>query len=298
MAASPLSNMQIEKLFPPSKALLAAEAPPRPPVAEKRLFIIDDEGGHLPQPLAQGPFDSLHGGAIGGLLANRAEALAAEQGLGMPIAAHIQFLRPIKAEHRLTVVAEVAVPGRRLSLVDAFIEAGDGLRAEGRFTFARDLPAAVTVEQGPAPVLTHPDHLPEIEPPLAPPTPWFKDALEWRSDGSTVWMRPRIALGPDHHILPRLIATADWAAGISRPDGWSRPRVAGFPNPALTLNLWRRPVGDWIGLTPSSRWNPGGFGLAQGTLSDEAGDLGHALLPVVLIPFPERNAGQKSAPTA
>lgn len=298
MAVSPFSDVTLEKLFPPSRAVLASEAPARPLVAEKRLFVADEDGGLLPQPLAQGPFDSLHGGAIGGLLANRAEALAAEQGLGTPIAAHIQFLRPIKAEHRLTVVAEVAVPGRRLNLVDAFIEAGDGLRAEGRFTFARDLPTAVPVELDGGPRLTHPDHLPEIMPPLMPTAPWFKDALEWRSDGATVWMRPKIELGPDHHILPRVIATADWAAGISRPDGWSRPQVAGFPNPALTVNLWRRPIGAWIGLTPSSRWNQGGFGLAQGVLSDEAGDLGHALLPIVLIPHPERHAGQKSAPTA
>ncbi|PWR21934.1 thioesterase family protein [Zavarzinia compransoris] len=295
MSASPFHDLKLEKLFPPSKALLVEAAPPRPAVEERRLFIVDEDGGHRPQPLAQGPFDSLHGGVIGGLLANKAEALAAEHGLGTPIAAHIQFLRPIKAEHRLTATAEIAVPGRRLNLVDAFIEADDGLRAEARFTFARDLPAPVPVEQAPAPALIHPDHLPEIVPPLMPPDPWFKDALEWRSDGTTVWMRPRVELGPPGHILPRIIATADWAAGISRPDGWSRPKVMGFPNSAITINLWRRPVGEWIGLTPSSRWNAGGFGLAQGAISDEAGDLGHAVLPVILLPFPER---QKSAPTA
>lgn len=287
-----LTDVKVERLFPPQTEAVveqvAAETAPEPAPAEG-LFARDGED-YLPLPLAHGPFDALHGGAIGGLLANAAEALAAREDMGTPIAAHIQFLRPLKSDHRLTVFAEVAQPGRRLNLIDAFIEVDGALRAEGRFTFARDIDIPGLAETPTAP-LHDPLSFPVIEPPHRPGRTWFKDALEWReAPGGTVWIRGLTELGPEAHALPRVIAAADWSAGISRPDGWDRPRAAAFPNPALTVNLWRRPIGDWVGLTPKSRWSRAGFGMAEALLSDSHGEIGATSMPVILLPFPEKTA--------
>lgn len=285
------AGVRVEVLFPPKaeEPTMPAEfAPPSvPPTESKAALFLREGDDYLPQPLAQGPFDALHGGAIGGLLANAAEALALGEGMGTPIGAHIQFLRPLKAEHRLTVFAEIAQPGRRLNLVDAFIEVDGALRAEGRFTFARDVDIPGLAEL-PEEAQHEPLAFPVIEPPHQPPRTWFKHALEWRADEATgtVWIRGLVELGPPEHALPRVIAAADWAAGISRPDGWSTPKAAAFPNSALTLNLWRRPVGDWIGLTPRSRWSRSGFGMAEALLSDSHGEIGTATMPVILIPRP------------
>lgn len=278
-------SFPVEKLFPPPAPIPVETTTALP---DDRLFIEED-GAFRPLPLANGPFDTLHGGAIGGLMANAAEALAAERDLGTPIAAHIQFLRPLKSEHRLLVTAEVAQPGRRLTLVDAFIEADDGLRAEARFTFARDAEAIRGLTPLPDGAVHDPETLVDMEAPHRPPGRWFKDALDWRpAPDGTMWMRGRVPLGLDAHVLPRVIAAADWSAGIGRPDGWDRPRAAGFPNPALTVNLWRKPIGDWIGLKPISHWNAAGFGMAQATLLDTHGEIGSAVMPVILVPFPPR----------
>ncbi|MDD3446828.1 MAG: thioesterase family protein, partial [Zavarzinia sp.] len=179
-------SVPIERLFPPPAPVLVE--PPPAPADDTRLFVPDD-GFLRPRPLAHGPFDALHGGAIGGLLANAAEALAAEHALGTPIGAHIQFLRPLKPDHRLSVTAEIAQPGRRLTLVDAFIEADDGLRAEARFTFARDVAPIAGLSPLPEAPLHDPASLAPMEAPHRPPRVWFKDALDWHpAPDGTMWM--------------------------------------------------------------------------------------------------------------
>lgn len=280
----PAFDFKVERLFPHAPVVPVEEVEV-PVILSRNGLFVETPDGFDAQPMASGPFGNLHGGAIGSLLANRAEALAAERGLGLPIAAHIQFLRPLK-HGRLTAFAEIAQPGRRLALVDAFIEGEGGLRAQGRFTFVKDqtiqgLPAL------PQAAVHDPESLPEIHPTHRPDQDWFKDALVWRSGGDgIIWMRPAVSIGEDAHVMPGVIATADWATGLARPDGWHTPKAAAFPNPALTINLWRRPEGAWIGIRPVSRWNPNGFGMSEGTLYDMRGEIGTTSQPVVLLPPP------------
>lgn len=282
-ASPPSLDFRIERLFPPAAEPAIPAEPEIKPLSDNGIFTQTEDGFET-KPAANGPFGNLHGGAIGGLLANRAEALALAKGLGTPIGAHIQFLRPL-SQGLLTAFAEVAQPGRRLTLVDAFIEFDGGLRAEGRFTFARDLEIP-GLPPLPEAELFAPEALPEIAPVHRPPQPWFKDALEWRSGGDgIVWMRPMVPLGEAEHVMPHVIAVADWASGIARPDGWHTPKAAAFPNPSLTIQLWRRPVGDWIGMKPVSRWNPMGFGMSEGTLYDMKGEIGTTCQPVILLPL-------------
>ncbi|MFA5119673.1 thioesterase family protein [Zavarzinia sp.] len=280
------TGLNVDRLFPTPAAEPATEEAAVPASLRRGLFL-DDGQGLVPEDLAHGPFDALHGGAIGGLLAIEAESLGREQKLGTPIGAHIQFLRPLKAEHRLTVYAEVAQPGRRLNLVDAFAEVDGALRVEARFTFARDQ-AIPGLALPPDEAIVDPERFEAVEAPHRPGRTWFKDALDWHpAPDGTMWVRARVPLAPDEDfVLPRVFAAADWAAGVGRPDGWAAPKAMAFPNPSLTVNLWRRPVGAWIGMKPKARWGASGFGMAEALLSDTRGEIGTASMPVILLPFP------------
>jgi Thioesterase-like superfamily len=48
-----------------------------------------------------------------------------------------------------------------------------------------------------------------------------------------------------------------------------------FVSTDLTVNLARRPIGDWIGLAVRSTLGTTGIGIASGILHDAAGGLGH-----------------------
>ena len=59
------------------------------------------------------------------------------------------------------------------------------------------------------------------------------------------------------------------------------------PNPNLTLQLFRRPRGNWIGVRAEARWTPStGVGAGGGTLVDVEGEIGRVSMSIVLVPFP------------
>jgi hypothetical protein len=72
--------------------------------------------------------------------------------------------------------------------------------------------------------------------------------------------------------------------GISRP---FRDVVAD-PTPNLTVQLFRQPRGEWLGIRAQTRWQPAaGLGLGSGTLLDSRGGIGRVSMSVVLVPFPK-----------
>lgn len=61
------------------------------------------------------------------------------------------------------------------------------------------------------------------------------------------------------------------------------------PNPNLTVQLFRRPGGPWIGVRARANWRPeGGIGAGSGVLLDINGEIGQVSMSVILAPFPRQ----------
>ena len=84
--------------------------------------------------------------------------------------------------------------------------------------------------------------------------------------------------------LSSVLGPADWTHGITRPF----QNVVADPNPNLTVQLFRQPLGEWVGIRAQTRWQPAtGVGIGSGTLLDVRGEIGRVSMSVVLVPFPK-----------
>jgi len=92
---------------------------------------------------------------------------------------------------------------------------------------------------------------------------------------SAVWFRFRHPLVDGHTPSPyqRVAVAADSGNGISAILDLS---THVFVNSDLTINLLRRPVGEWICLDARTHLSSHGGGLAESALYDEAGLIGRA----------------------
>jgi hypothetical protein len=63
-------------------------------------------------------------------------------------------------------------------------------------------------------------------------------------------------------------------------------KIVADPNPNLTVQLFRQPRGEWVGIRAQTRWRPSaGLGVGSGTLLDIHGEIGRVAMSVVLVPF-------------
>ncbi|MEH2553827.1 hypothetical protein V1286_001356 [Bradyrhizobium algeriense] len=114
--------------------------------------------------------------------------------------------------------------------------------------------------------------------------PWFMDAMEARAGDGIAWFRLKHQIIDGAGPLSSVLGPADWTHGIARPF----QNVVADPNPNLTVQLLRRPAGEWVGIRAQSRWQPAsGLGIGSGTLLDLHGEIGHVSMSVVLVPFPK-----------
>lgn len=91
-----------------------------------------------------------------------------------------------------------------------------------------------------------------------------------------VWVRPRgvVVEGEPMSPLVRVFAVADVANGIGarlNPAEWT------FLNTDLTVDLYRVPAGEWIGLSVATSIGPDGIGMCSTVLHDEQGPIGRVL---------------------
>lgn len=91
-----------------------------------------------------------------------------------------------------------------------------------------------------------------------------------------VWVRSRSAVVEGEAVTPlvRVLSVADIANGIGAqldPTHWT------FLNTDLTVDLYRLPVSEWIGLSVATSIGPDGVGMCSTVLHDEQGALGRAL---------------------
>ncbi|MEC3957021.1 thioesterase family protein [Nocardia sp. CDC153] len=91
-----------------------------------------------------------------------------------------------------------------------------------------------------------------------------------------VWVRPLVDVVEGEHISPlvRVFSVADVANGVGAqldPSQWT------FLNTDLTIDLYRLPVGEWIGLAVETTIGPDGVGLCSTVLHDEQGPIGRGM---------------------
>ncbi len=274
------------------------------------IFLADGEG-FRPTEQARGPWDpsALHGGAPAALIAAAFERM--QPGAELPIARlSFEFLRPIPMAP-LRLSTSITRPGRRVQALAAELRAGD--ETVCRASALRILPAPADL---PEPVGTQ---LRAAEPPtIAPPDSgrdvrfaldgaaglsFAASAMEMRflqghplvaelpdadtrsrhtpTGSATVWMRLRHPLLPGEPPTPlaRLVASADFGNGVAAVVPFDRYL---FINADLTIELDRRPTGEWIALDARTLLHPDGIGWSVSVLHDEGGPVGRARQALVV----------------
>jgi Thioesterase-like superfamily len=233
--------------------------------------------------LALGPWyaGALHGGAPAALLVHAVTGAAPDQDLRL---ARItcEFVRPVLLGELSTRV-EVVRPGRRVTLLDAFMLDGDGVevaRARALLLLRSEVgepPHALPPFPGPEQGRPNDFHRAEGRRMFA------TDAMEIRFvEGSfrepgpaTAWFRLRHPVVADEPTSPlELVAAAgDFGNGISSVISWE-DHV--FINPDLTLYVERDPVDEWVALQAHTRILMGSVAVAESVLWDRRGRIGRA----------------------
>jgi hypothetical protein len=100
---------------------------------------------------------------------------------------------------------------------------------------------------------------------------------------AAVWMRLRHPLLPGEptSALARVPAAADFGNGVASVLPFD---AYVFINADLSIELDRRPEGEWIGLDSRTLLHPDGIGWAESVLHDERGPLGRARQTLVVQP--------------
>jgi acyl-coenzyme A thioesterase PaaI-like protein len=258
------------------------------------IFEASNTPNHWqPTALAAGPFAGLQGGAVASLLTAEVEALAGRRNWGTAISASAWFLRPTPlAELRteLSVVSE----GGRVSVIDntLFPANEDQPCATVRVTLSRERAVDIAGFADPAGMVVDPARFPARALKAAHGRPWFMDAMEARQGDGVAWFRMNHAVIDGAGPLASVLGPADWTHGIARPV----QNVVADPNPNLTVQLFRQPVGEWTGVRAEARWRPaGGLGAGGGILLDVLGEIGRVSMSVILVPFPKAETRAESA---
>ncbi len=246
------------------------------------LFTLLPDGGWAPDPLARGPFEGLQGGAVAALMCAAIEADS--EGFVASVTTHFLRAAPLAP---LMVTVKPLREGRRVSVIDATLSGAEGLLAVQRATLVREQDAGALPTPPKAPV--SPDEFPLQSRPSPHGLPWLMDAMEMRlSPSGVTWCRPRIPVvdraGPMASVLP----AADWAHGLAPPLGAAvRPQGVAIPNPDVTVHLFRRPAGAWIGVEPASAWSHAAIGAGWGALYDVGGLNGRVAMSIAVSAMKE-----------
>ncbi|HUR86785.1 MAG TPA: thioesterase family protein [Solirubrobacteraceae bacterium] len=251
--------------------------------AQPPALFVPDGSAFVADAVTRGPWDPamMHGGAPAALLARAIEAVSPGSEL-VVTRLTIEFLGPVPIGP-VSVDTSLAKPGKRFQIVDATLSADGRPVCLARAVRLRraDLPGAAA--SGAAPV----EPLPPPEAGAAA-TPlgqvvanmFYPDATEIVRVGGeagcghvAAWIRLRGELLPGEPPSPlaRTAAAADFTNGLSRIlpfEDWV------FVNTDLTIQLYRQPEGEWIGLDARTISEPTGVGLSTGVLHDLHGPFG------------------------
>lgn len=236
--------------------------------------------------LTRGPWDARHqhAGPPIAMVCRAIESLAREQGLGHIGRLTANLLRPLPiGDLQIEVTADYV--GRNAAHYAARLCA-DG-KELARFTALAQRESAVSL----------PDHLDGHPLPQAPRPPadspvdrmpfnpsliGYADLVENRIASGRLfrgrcaaWFRLQRPLveGEEPSGYQRVAVAADSGNGVSAVLDFKRYL---FVNADLTINLLRRPLGEWICVDARTLLAPNGCGLAESQLFDETGFIGRA----------------------
>ncbi|MEV6068871.1 thioesterase family protein [Nocardia sp. NPDC052001] len=225
-----------------------------------------------------------HGAPPSALLARAVERCAPREGMRVTRLT-MEILGPIPVAE-IDVRAWVERPGKRIELVAAELAAllPDGTRR----VVAKASAWRIATTDTASVALTADAPLPPI-PPSAQigwdiPAGWDVGyvrtvdirALPDSGGARHVWVRSHSAVVDGEPVTPlgTVFAVADLANGIGAQ---LDPAKYTFLNTDLTVDLFRLPVSEWIGLSVATSIGPDGVGMCSTVLHDEQGPIGRAL---------------------
>ncbi len=265
------------QLLPATGASTYRPAEGMPPA----LFLPDGTDGVVSTELTRGPWAHrvMHGGPICGALGRTVELGLGRQDLvctrftvdilsGIPV-------EPLRCSH------EVRKAGKRTALVDGFLEHEGRLVARATSQWLAPGPAD---QGGPIELPPVPGDRddPGAHPDMTYPRPGFNaDAIDLRVvEGSTeepgpgrIWIRLAHPLveGESTTTFQRLTTLCDLGAAV----GWEpSDSDAHYINTDVTLQLVRRPQGEWFFFESSVVHGADGVACCRSTISDVGGVLG------------------------
>jgi Thioesterase-like superfamily len=258
------------------------------------IFIPSEDGRFEPTEHARGPWDphALHGGAPAALIAGALERI--DPGSELPIARlEFEFLRPIPFAP-LELSTSIVRDGRRVQGLAAELRSGGEMICTAGALRVQAVPDGLPVPPAPSgrERLAQPESGEAVRFALGDPsvTSFASTGMEmrWLTDPWTlgpgkVWMRLRHPVLPEEPVTPLmcLTGTADFGNGVSAALAFENYL---FINADLSIHLWRRPQGEWIGLDARTLLHGGGTGTAESVLHDAAGPVGRASQTLVVQP--------------
>lgn len=263
-------------------------------------------GSYVATPATIGPWsaDAQHGGPPSALAARAIERHEpdARQRLAR---VSVDILRPVPVG-KLSIRTRTVRPGRRVTLVEAVLEADgqDVLQARG-WRIERPAGGVPEINEGgrPASLAAVGDGTPPDI--FGRQGHGYLTAIEWRfkadeygsvrqgpdgrleSQVRSAWTRPRIPLLADEEASPmcRTLLVADSGSGVSAALPVSDFT---FVNVDLTVISRRDPIGEWLLLESSTVIGPDGTGLASTRLSDQQGSFGRGIQTLIVAPISRR----------
>lgn len=265
----------------------------RPDDSHPAVFTAQGADAWLPSALSRGPWDprAQHGGAPCSLLAHVAERAA--PGPGWQLARlTVELVKPVPVAP-LTTRAQVQ-SSRATVRVGIDLLAGEVVVARAHALLLAKNPLALPTglpgwpQQQLRPLPGECSERVRI-PGLPDGVSFYGSAVESRvAEGDSAqpgpcsaWFRLAVPLvqGAANSPAMRAAAAADFGNGLS----WVLPAERFlFTNADMSLNLFRAPEGEWIGLRSTTEAHGDGAGLAVSHLYDERGPVGIATQTLVL----------------
>jgi len=245
-----------------------------------------DSGAFRSSPLTRGPWDPAHqhAGPPVALVCRAIERAASEYGLTHLARLTANLLRPVPIGDLDVEVAPDYV-GRNAAHFSARLRSGG--KEVARFTALAQRESPIELPDGlpghPLPMAPlAPEDSPPVDFPFAGRAVGYADFVETRlaqgrfwNGPCAVWFRMRHPLvqGDTPSPYQRIAVVADSGNGVSAVLDYERFTFVNFD---LTINLLRRPVGEWMLLDARTALGAGGGGLAEAALYDTNGLVGRA----------------------